>query len=163
MRLYLMVKCWLMSDKPSVSLFISRFDFTAVDSSCLCLFYQVYIIKVSWSDGSTEVIYRRYSKFFDLQVSLLMLLRLDSFKPGQEIVKHKQSECFVRRGSTETSYPCDMGNYIVWEEPENGPAASTPDDDDCSHCHKNVWIILSVTLEKGRIKWASLSLFLFQR
>ncbi|XP_066501764.1 SH3 and PX domain-containing protein 2B isoform X3 [Hoplias malabaricus] len=29
--------------------------------------HYVYIIKVSWSDGSTEVIYRRYSKFFDLQ------------------------------------------------------------------------------------------------
>uniref|UniRef100_A0A673XVX0 SH3 and PX domains 2B n=1 Tax=Salmo trutta TaxID=8032 RepID=A0A673XVX0_SALTR len=34
-------------------------------------FYQVYIIKVSWSDGSTEVIFRRYSKFFDLQMELL--------------------------------------------------------------------------------------------
>lgn len=33
------------------------------------LLCQVYIIKVSWSDGSTEAIYRRYSKFFDLQVS----------------------------------------------------------------------------------------------
>ena len=33
------------------------------------LFFQVYIIKVSWSDGSTESIFRRYSKFFDLQVS----------------------------------------------------------------------------------------------
>uniref|UniRef100_A0A4W5QQG0 SH3 and PX domains 2B n=1 Tax=Hucho hucho TaxID=62062 RepID=A0A4W5QQG0_9TELE len=31
----------------------------------------VYIIKVSWSDGSTEVIFRRYSKFFDLQMELL--------------------------------------------------------------------------------------------
>ncbi|KAJ8348020.1 hypothetical protein SKAU_G00266090 [Synaphobranchus kaupii] len=31
--------------------------------------HYVYIIKVSWSDGSTEVIFRRYSKFFDLQVS----------------------------------------------------------------------------------------------
>ncbi|KAG7261235.1 hypothetical protein CRUP_035688 [Coryphaenoides rupestris] len=29
----------------------------------------VYIIKVLWSDGSTEIIYRRYSKFFDLQES----------------------------------------------------------------------------------------------
>lgn len=39
-------------------------------SSYFCLsHFQVYIIKVSWSDGSTEVIYRRYSKFFDLQVS----------------------------------------------------------------------------------------------
>lgn len=35
--------------------------------------HQVYIIKVFWSDGSTEVIYRRYSKFFDLQVSCGLL------------------------------------------------------------------------------------------
>uniref|UniRef100_A0AAX7T7C9 SH3 and PX domains 2B n=1 Tax=Astatotilapia calliptera TaxID=8154 RepID=A0AAX7T7C9_ASTCA len=33
--------------------------------------HYVYIIKVSWSDGSTEAIYRRYSKFFDLQMELL--------------------------------------------------------------------------------------------
>ncbi|TKS83073.1 SH3 and PX domain-containing protein 2B [Collichthys lucidus] len=34
-------------------------------------YLKVYIIKVSWSDGSTEIIYRRYSKFFDLQMELL--------------------------------------------------------------------------------------------
>ncbi|XP_049597577.1 SH3 and PX domain-containing protein 2B isoform X4 [Syngnathus scovelli] len=33
--------------------------------------HYVYIIKVSWTDGSTELIYRRYSKFFDLQMELL--------------------------------------------------------------------------------------------
>ncbi|KAJ7997192.1 hypothetical protein DPEC_G00226400 [Dallia pectoralis] len=33
--------------------------------------HYVYIIKVSWSDDSTEVIFRRYSKFFDLQMELL--------------------------------------------------------------------------------------------
>ncbi|XP_067113371.1 SH3 and PX domain-containing protein 2B isoform X2 [Osmerus mordax] len=33
--------------------------------------HYVYIIKVCWSDGSTEVIFRRYSKFFDLQMELL--------------------------------------------------------------------------------------------
>ncbi|KAG5284314.1 hypothetical protein AALO_G00025360 [Alosa alosa] len=33
--------------------------------------HYVYLIKVCWSDGSTEVIYRRYSKFFDLQMELL--------------------------------------------------------------------------------------------
>nr|XP_033955012.1 SH3 and PX domain-containing protein 2B isoform X3 [Pseudochaenichthys georgianus] len=33
--------------------------------------HYVYIIKVSWSDGSTESIFRRYSKFFDLQMELL--------------------------------------------------------------------------------------------
>lgn len=39
---------------------------------CLCSL-QVYIIKVTWSNGATEVIYRRYSKFFDLQVGNLQL------------------------------------------------------------------------------------------
>ncbi|KAM9450402.1 SH3 and PX domain-containing protein 2B isoform 2-T2 [Clarias gariepinus] len=33
--------------------------------------HYVYIIKVSWSDSSTEIIFRRYSKFFDLQMELL--------------------------------------------------------------------------------------------
>ncbi|KAL7854210.1 hypothetical protein AOLI_G00210540 [Acnodon oligacanthus] len=33
--------------------------------------HYVYIIKVYWSDGTTEVIFRRYSKFFDLQMELL--------------------------------------------------------------------------------------------
>ncbi|XP_077596926.1 SH3 and PX domain-containing protein 2B isoform X2 [Stigmatopora nigra] len=33
--------------------------------------HYVYIIKVCWTDGSTELIYRRYSKFFDLQMELL--------------------------------------------------------------------------------------------
>ncbi|KAG8519483.1 SH3 and PX domain-containing protein 2B [Galemys pyrenaicus] len=30
--------------------------------------HYVYIIRVTWSSGSTEAIYRRYSKFFDLQI-----------------------------------------------------------------------------------------------
>uniref|UniRef100_S4RFV7 SH3 and PX domains 2Aa n=1 Tax=Petromyzon marinus TaxID=7757 RepID=S4RFV7_PETMA len=33
--------------------------------------YIVYIISVSWSDGSSQAIFRRYSKFFDLQMQLL--------------------------------------------------------------------------------------------
>lgn len=33
--------------------------------------HYVYVINVSWSDGSVNVIYRRYSKFFDLQTKLL--------------------------------------------------------------------------------------------
>ncbi|XP_072301788.1 SH3 and PX domain-containing protein 2B isoform X2 [Eucyclogobius newberryi] len=33
--------------------------------------HYVYIIKVYWSDGSTDAIFRRYSKFFDLQMELL--------------------------------------------------------------------------------------------
>lgn len=33
--------------------------------------HYVYIIRVTWSSGSTEAIYRRYSKFFDLQMQML--------------------------------------------------------------------------------------------
>ncbi|XP_078711602.1 SH3 and PX domain-containing protein 2A isoform X1 [Lampetra fluviatilis] len=33
--------------------------------------HYVYIISVSWSDGSSQAIFRRYSKFFDLQMQLL--------------------------------------------------------------------------------------------
>lgn len=88
----------------------SRFDFTPAGTHPVsCLLHQVYIIKVFWSDGSTEVIYRRYSKFFDLQVSLLMRPRWDTLNHGQEIGKHKrgEGECFVRRGSPKTPYACD--------------------------------------------------------
>lgn len=44
-----------------------------VNSCVLCPSPQVYIIRVTWSSGSTEAIYRRYSKFFDLQVRPLGL------------------------------------------------------------------------------------------
>ncbi|ETE69097.1 hypothetical protein L345_05103, partial [Ophiophagus hannah] len=36
-----------------------------------CLSTKVYIIKVTWSDATCQTIYRRYSKFFDLQMQLL--------------------------------------------------------------------------------------------
>lgn len=39
-----------------------------VNTCLLCPSPQVYIIRVTWSSGTTEAIYRRYSKFFDLQV-----------------------------------------------------------------------------------------------
>ena len=30
--------------------------------------FQVYVISITWSDNSVVVIFRRYSRFFDLQV-----------------------------------------------------------------------------------------------
>ncbi|MFT7796188.1 SH3 and PX domain-containing protein 2B isoform X1 [Arapaima gigas] len=59
--------------------------------------HYVYVIKVSWSDGSTEVIFRRYSKFFDLQMELLDKFpveggqkdpkrRIIPFLPGRKIL-----------------------------------------------------------------------------
>lgn len=41
-----------------------------VNTHLLCPSLQVYIIRVTWSSGATEAIYRRYSKFFDLQVGI---------------------------------------------------------------------------------------------
>jgi hypothetical protein len=35
---------------------------------------QVYVVNVSWSDGSTSTIYRRYSVFFELHVRTVLLL-----------------------------------------------------------------------------------------
>lgn len=33
--------------------------------------HYVYVIKVTWSDSSKHVVYRRYSRFFDFQLTLL--------------------------------------------------------------------------------------------
>ncbi|MGH0127873.1 UNVERIFIED_CONTAM: hypothetical protein FKN15_018737 [Acipenser sinensis] len=65
----------------------------------------VYIIQVSWSDGSTENIYRRYSKFFDLQdccahMGMIKQLATSSkgkyvialFKPGMLAIKPQRPE-----------------------------------------------------------------------
>lgn len=51
---------------------------------------QVYVINVTWSDGSVNVIYRRYSKFFDLQVSRevnsqALYLLADNFSVGLKV------------------------------------------------------------------------------
>lgn len=47
--------------------------FRACFDLCFLLPDQVYIINVTWSDLTSQIIYRRYSKFFDLQVSLSFL------------------------------------------------------------------------------------------
>lgn len=41
-----------------------------INTYLFCPSLQVYIIRVTWSSGATEAIYRRYSKFFDLQVGI---------------------------------------------------------------------------------------------
>ncbi|KAL7843942.1 hypothetical protein SRHO_G00224810 [Serrasalmus rhombeus] len=56
--------------------------------------HYVYIIKVSWSDGTTEVIFRRYSKFFDLQMELL-----DKFPvEGGRRIQSEESSPFYQVG-----------------------------------------------------------------
>ncbi|XP_022096539.1 SH3 and PX domain-containing protein 2B-like isoform X4 [Acanthaster planci] len=61
-----------------------------------------YVIHVSWSDNSVNVIYRRYSKFFDLQTKLLSLFpeeagaknptqRMIPFLPGKKLIGRSQT------------------------------------------------------------------------
>lgn len=35
-------------------------------------FSQVYVLEVTWSEGTKTIIYRRYSRFFEFQVSQLV-------------------------------------------------------------------------------------------
>ncbi|KAK1788530.1 hypothetical protein P4O66_016953 [Electrophorus voltai] len=60
---------------------------------------EVYIIKVSWSDGSNEVIYRRYSKFFDLQMELLDKFPVEGGQkdPKQRIIPFLPGKILFRR------------------------------------------------------------------
>ncbi|MGH0118947.1 UNVERIFIED_CONTAM: hypothetical protein FKN15_002735 [Acipenser sinensis] len=60
---------------------------------------QVYIIQVSWSDGSTENIYRRYSKFFDLQMELLDKFPVEGGQkdPKQRIIPFLPGKILFRR------------------------------------------------------------------
>lgn len=43
----------------------------------------MYVINVTYSDNTSHIIYRRYSKFFDLQVTLRLLLRLGFMVPPE--------------------------------------------------------------------------------
>lgn len=131
-----------MSDKPVVFCYMSRFDLNH-PVSC---FHQVYIIKVSWSDGSTEVIFRRYSKFFDLQVSLFHT---------------RWFTCFV--AFLPTSLPCviilcemslKMAQLLRHWRPQSLP----------QKCLSHFWAShRKRVFHKGRIPWASPLLFLFHR
>ncbi|NXX22505.1 SPD2B protein, partial [Podargus strigoides] len=59
----------------------------------------VYIIKVTWSNGSTEVIYRRYSKFFDLQMQMLDKFPMEGGQkdPKQRIIPFLPGKILFRR------------------------------------------------------------------
>ncbi|KAJ7405848.1 SH3 and PX domain-containing protein 2B [Willisornis vidua] len=61
--------------------------------------HYVYIIKVSWSNGSTEVIYRRYSKFFDLQMQMLDKFPMEGGQkdPKQRIIPFLPGKILFRR------------------------------------------------------------------
>ncbi|KAM5169913.1 SH3 and PX domain-containing protein 2B [Mantella aurantiaca] len=61
--------------------------------------HYVYIISVTWSNASSEVIYRRYSKFFDLQMQLLDKFPVEGGQkdPKQRIIPFLPGKILFRR------------------------------------------------------------------
>uniref|UniRef100_A0A8C9AAH6 SH3 and PX domain-containing protein 2B n=1 Tax=Prolemur simus TaxID=1328070 RepID=A0A8C9AAH6_PROSS len=61
--------------------------------------HYVYIIRVTWSSGSTEAIYRRYSKFFDLQMQMLDKFPMEGGQkdPKQRIIPFLPGKILFRR------------------------------------------------------------------
>ncbi|XP_021387799.2 SH3 and PX domain-containing protein 2B isoform X2 [Lonchura striata] len=61
--------------------------------------HYVYIIRVTWSNGATEVIYRRYSKFFDLQMQMLDKFPMEGGQkdPKQRIIPFLPGKILFRR------------------------------------------------------------------
>uniref|UniRef100_A0A8C8RCH6 SH3 and PX domain-containing protein 2A n=1 Tax=Pelusios castaneus TaxID=367368 RepID=A0A8C8RCH6_9SAUR len=61
--------------------------------------HYVYIINVTWSDSTSQIIYRRYSKFFDLQMQLLDKFPLEGGQkdPKQRIIPFLPGKILFRR------------------------------------------------------------------
>ncbi|XP_073431322.1 SH3 and PX domain-containing protein 2B isoform X1 [Dendrobates tinctorius] len=61
--------------------------------------HYVYIINVTWSSGTSEVIYRRYSKFFDLQMQILDKFPVEGGQkdPKQRIIPFLPGKILFRR------------------------------------------------------------------
>lgn len=61
--------------------------------------YYVYICHVTWSDGSTNVIYRRYSRLFDLQSKLMEMFPEDAgtIDPNKRIIPFLPGKKFLGR------------------------------------------------------------------
>ncbi|XP_028937188.1 SH3 and PX domain-containing protein 2A isoform X2 [Ornithorhynchus anatinus] len=61
--------------------------------------HYVYIINVSWSDSTSQIIYRRYSKFFDLQMQLLDKFPIEGGQkdPKQRIIPFLPGKILFRR------------------------------------------------------------------
>ena len=92
---------------------------------CSCL--QVYIIRVTWSSGSTEAIYRRYSRFFDLQVRTWGLQGAagrqgciwTSFPLGlQSLDPHPQRMHSIHFPALETMSVCSPQQLICYKDVE---------------------------------------------
>uniref|UniRef100_A0A669PSK7 SH3 and PX domain-containing protein 2A n=1 Tax=Phasianus colchicus TaxID=9054 RepID=A0A669PSK7_PHACC len=61
--------------------------------------HYVYIINVTWSDLTSQIIYRRYSKFFDLQMQLLDKFPIEGGQkdPKQRIIPFLPGKILFRR------------------------------------------------------------------
>ncbi|XP_029466166.1 SH3 and PX domain-containing protein 2A isoform X2 [Rhinatrema bivittatum] len=61
--------------------------------------HYVYIINVTWSDSTSQVIYRRYSKFFDLQMQMLDQFPVEGGQkdPKQRIIPFLPGKILFRR------------------------------------------------------------------
>ncbi|KAM4636489.1 SH3 and PX domain-containing protein 2A isoform 3-T3 [Discoglossus pictus] len=61
--------------------------------------HYVYIIKVTWLDSTSQVIYRRYSKFFDLQMQVLDKFPIEAGQkdPKQRIIPFLPGKILFRR------------------------------------------------------------------
>ncbi|XP_069095570.1 SH3 and PX domain-containing protein 2A isoform X5 [Pleurodeles waltl] len=61
--------------------------------------HYVYIINVTWSDSTSQVIYRRYSKFFDLQMQMLDRFPVEGGQkdPKQRIIPFLPGKVLFRR------------------------------------------------------------------
>ncbi|KYO40621.1 SH3 and PX domain-containing protein 2A isoform X2 [Alligator mississippiensis] len=61
--------------------------------------HYVYIINVVWSDSTSQIIYRRYSKFFDLQMQLLDKFPIEGGQkdPKQRIIPFLPGKILFRR------------------------------------------------------------------
>ncbi|XP_019358306.1 PREDICTED: SH3 and PX domain-containing protein 2A isoform X1 [Gavialis gangeticus] len=61
--------------------------------------HYVYIINVMWSDSTSQIIYRRYSKFFDLQMQLLDKFPIEGGQkdPKQRIIPFLPGKILFRR------------------------------------------------------------------
>ncbi|XP_038045301.1 SH3 and PX domain-containing protein 2A-like isoform X2 [Patiria miniata] len=78
-----------------------------------------YVIHVSWSDGSVNVVYRRYSKFFDFQMKLLSIFpeeagarnptqRMIPFLPGKKLFGRSQTREVASRRLGQLNEYCQL-------------------------------------------------------
>lgn len=151
---YLMTRCWLMlSSKPqdlTSSCFLSLFS-RSISSRCS----GAMAARRSSTDATASSLTCRW-----------VCWRFPGGTPwilepwARSLSNTNGANASYVRGSPETSYPCDAGNYIMWEEPGICPSSintgrrwpqSPP-----QKCLNHFWASRRKSvLHKGRITWAS--------